>query len=294
MALQKEILSCLWSADLKRYLEENPVDFSENDLLTMAYHFAPTFEERLRLLGLVAKHCPGVSDYAARCIAWQRKCLNHFRRHSVDEVYELRILDKPGAYEERYLCESYEAALEMIDGFYAEYDFAPEAETVRYTIAKRSILHSGQPFREDELGEVILSAGKVLISVSDIPGESENGPCSHSCPKCAAPCIEIREVDSFPAFLLDRSPVRYRFPSGREEFGIHLRLNWNGPGAMLYIIPLDSEMMNERSFDKDWGWHWHEHISAPWVTSAPLSQLPEKLRENYKTFTAWLDTRPDL
>ena len=55
MELQKEILSCLWSEDLKRHIEETGFRFSQEDLLAIAYLFAPSFAERLRLLELVAR-----------------------------------------------------------------------------------------------------------------------------------------------------------------------------------------------------------------------------------------------
>lgn len=296
MELQKEILSCLWSEDLKRHIEETGFRFSEEGLLSIAYLYAPSFAEQLRLLELVARNCPSVSEHAEKCITWQQKCLAHFLSHDPNHVYELRIIDDPSdchSCEERYLCESYEAALEMIDGFYAEYDFAPEQPTVRYTIAKRCILRKGQPFREDDCGEVILSAGKVLVSVDNIPNETEYGPCADDCVGCTNPCIHNMEV-AFPYFLPDRSPVRYRLPNGREEYGVHLHLSGIGLGTDLYIVPLDSEMQNSREFDSHWGGHWHEHIAAPYVRSASLSELPEKQRENFHAFIAWLDTRSDL
>lgn len=289
MELQKEIISCLWSEDLKRYIEETGFRFSEEDLLAIAYNFAPTFAERLRLLELVARHCPSVADHAEKCITYQEKCLAHFLRHSPDQVYELKILDNPSDpqdYEERYLCESYEAALDMIDGFYKEYDFSPEQPTVRYTIAKRCILHKGNSFREDDCGEAILGAGKVLLSVDNIPDETEFGPCQEDCVGCTLPCIYNMEA-AFPPFLPDRSPVRYRLPNGKEEYGIHLKLNWVGLGCELYVIPLDGEMMNTRDFDAHWGGHWHQHIPAPYVRSVPLDSLPQNLRDNLHAFRRW-------
>lgn len=296
MDVQKEIISCLCSEDLRRYIEETGFRFSEEDLLSIAYQFAPSFDKRLRLLDLVARNCPSVSEHAEKCIVWQKKCLAHFLSHDTNHIYELRIIDDPSnrhSYEERYLCESYEAALEMIDGYYREYDFAPEQPTVRYTIAKRRILRKGQPFREDDCGEAILSAGKVLVSVDNIPNETEFGPCVDECVGCTKPCIHNMEA-AFPYFLPSPSPVRYRLSNGQEDYGVHLHLNGIGLGTELYIIPLDSEMMHNRDFDTRWGGHWHQHIPAPYVLALSPDALPEKLRENYAAFTAWWDARPEL
>ena len=51
--LQQEILSCVWSTDLKNYIKEHSYIFSSTELLSIAYRFAPTYNERLRLLQLL-------------------------------------------------------------------------------------------------------------------------------------------------------------------------------------------------------------------------------------------------
>ncbi len=294
MNVQKEVVSYLWSEDLKRHIDETGFLFSQEDLLSVACQFAPNFAQRLRLVELIAQHCPDTSEHAKKYIAWQQRCMKHFTDHDSGHVYELRILDDPSdrnCCEERYLCESYEAALEMIDGFYRCYDFAPEQPTVRYTIAKRCILRKGDPFREDNCGEAILGAGTVLIEVSDIPDQSEFGPCPEDCVDCSIRCIRNQDVE-FPAFLPDRAAVQYRLPNGSIHYGIRLSLNMVGLGCDAYIIPLDSQMMNTRDFDAHWGNHWHEHVPRPNVRSVSPDSLPENLRENYHAFTAWLSTQP--
>ena len=289
MDLQKEFIDCLWSEDLKRHIAETGFRFSEEDLLAIACKHAPSFAERLRLLELVARNCPQVSDHAKKCILYLKKCLARFLSHDANQVYELRIVDDPSdrhGYESHYLCESYEAALEMIDGHYKEYDFAPEQPTVRYTITKRCILRTGDPFREDHCGEAILSAGKVLVSVDHIPDETEFGPCADDCMDCAKPCIHNMEV-AFPNFLPNFAPVQYRLPNGSMYYGISIFFEGFCLGPELYIIPLDGDMLNSRNFDAHWGGHWHEHVPSPNVRAVPLDSLPEKLRENYHAFVAW-------
>lgn len=293
MDLQREIVSCLWSQELKQHIEVTGFRFSDEDLLAVACQFAPNYTERLRLVELIAAHCPKASEHAKKYIAWQKRCLTHFTDHDSGHVYELRILDDPSdrnCCEERYLCESYEAALEMIDGFYRCYDFAPEQPTVRYTIVKRCILRKGDVFREDNCGEAILGAGKVLIEVSDLPGESELGPCPENCVGCPVSCIRNLDVE-FPAFPPNRAAVQYRLPNGSIHYGIALSLNWVGLGCDAYIIPLDCQMLNSRDYDTYWGNHWHEHVPRPYVRTVTLDSLPENLRENYHAFTAWLSNQ---
>ena len=289
MDIQKEIISGFWSQDLKRNIEDTGYRFSEQDLLAIAYRFSPSYAERLRLLSLVAEHCPTVSDHARKCMAYQKKCLAHFLDHACDQLYELKIQDdpsNPNDCDERYLCESYEAALEMIDGFYREYDFALEQPTVRYTITKRCILRKGSTFREDDCGEAVLGAGKVLISVDNIPGETEHGPCPDDCAGCNQLCIHDLEA-AFPNFLPHQSPVQYRLPNGAVRYGIDLSYMWDVPLTECYIIPLDSKMMTSREYESQWGCHWHEHIPVPNVRPVFPDDLPDNLRENYMAFLPW-------
>ena len=289
MDLQKDILDWFWSLDLKKHIEETGYRFSEADLLAIAYKLAPSYGQQLRMLNLVAENCPTVSDHARKIIAYREKCLAHFVEHDPYQVYELKIQEDPSDprdCEERYLCESYEAALDMIDGFYLEYDFVSEKPTVRYTVTKRCILRKGGSFREDHCGEAILGAGKVLISVDNIPGETEHGPCPADCKDCGQLCIHDLEVD-FPNFLPPRSPVQYRLPNGCIRYGIDLSYTFKSPLTEFYIIPLESEMLTSREYDDRWGCHWHEHIPVCNVRPVSPEALPEKLRENYLAFLPW-------
>lgn len=291
--LQKEIISCIWSSDLRKCIKELDYEFTGEELLGIAFHFAPDYAERLRLLSLLVSHAPDVSAHASRCIDWQRKCLEQFRVHGEHEIYELQIKLEPDDYEERYLCTSFETALQMIDEFYKHYDFTHETETTRYRIEKRKILQPGQPFSEDNLGECVFSSGKTLLSVDVCLLETENGPCVHSCADCLDSCILNLEV-CFPAFLPSRSAVKYRLPDGSLHYGIHLNRLGYDEMESCYIIPLDGEMLKNRSYDESWGYHWHEHIPCPYVEAIPKSALNAQLRENYDAFTAWLDTNPQL
>lgn len=286
--LQREVLSCIWSRDLKKYLEASGHVFTEMELLGIAYRFAPTYEERLRLLRLLADHSTSVAEYARRCIAWQQKCLALFCRAGACELYELRIKDAPDAYEERYLCAAYDTALEMIGAFYKEYE-CEATEASRYTIAKRKILQAGGAFQEDELGLCVLGPGKTLISVDLWTDETENGPCGHSCCDCGNTCIECLDI-YFPAFLPDRSAVRYHQPDGSVHYGVSL-FGDGGLSDTCYIIPLDSEMLVKRNYDAQWGYHWHEHIPCPYVESVEAESLPADLRENYFAFLQYWENR---
>ena len=121
--LQQEILSCVWSTGFRKYIKEHNYIFTSTELLSIAYHFAPTYNERLRLLQLLADQAPGVSGLAARCICFQKECLEQFCRHGENEVYELRIKDDPDAYDRQ----ADELAKMFIENFSRKYPDMPEA-----------------------------------------------------------------------------------------------------------------------------------------------------------------------
>ena len=274
--LQEEILSCVWSADLKNYVKKHNYIFDSAELLSIAYHFAPTYSERLRLLRLLADFAPDVSEFATQCIRFQNDCLEQFFQHSENEVYELRIKDDPDAYEERYLCASYQTAMDMIDGFYREYDFTPEKDTVCYTIVKRKILQSTDPFQEDALQECELGAGKVLISAEIWCGEND-------------PKRKIKDV-AFPIFIPHLSAVRYRKGDNSICRGVCLTGD-TFPSDSFYVIPLDDELLKSRDHEKHLGYHWHEHIPGPNIEVLPVEYLTDEEKSDYSAFVQFWKNR---
>lgn len=282
--IQDRIVSTFWSEGLKQRIKELDYRFTEVDLLGLAFRYARSFDERLELLGLIAEHLPGVAERARRAIVWQRESLAAFQKSEDREVYELTIKLTPDSYPERYLCADYPGCLEMIDKFLEHYE-EEEQEDTRYLITKRKVFHSGDVFREDELGECVLLRGKVLLS-ADVNDERTEvcGP-GKNCVKCETPsayCIEV----CFPAFLSDRSAARYRLPNGEVKYGFHL-----GSGEdseCCYLIPLDGEMLQSRDHAAHWGYHWHEHIPHPDVEQVPVEELPDDLRANYLAFLEFL------
>ena len=270
--LQQEILSCIWSTDLKNYIKEHNYTFSSTELLSIAYYYAPTYAERLRL----ADYAPDVSDFAVQCIRFQDDCLEQFCQHRDNEVYELRIKDDPDAYEERYLCASYQTALDMIDGFYQKYDFASEKDTVHYVIAKRKVLQATDAFQEDDLQECELMAGKVLISAEIWCDEND-------------PKNEMADVE-FPSFIPHLSAVRYKKGDSSICRGVCLAGD-TFPSDSCYVIPLDDEMLKSRDHEKHLGYHCHEHIPGPNIEVLPVEDLTDEEKSDYFAFVQFWKKR---
>lgn len=286
--LQKEILSCIWSRTLKESLANSGHSFTERELLGIAWHFAPDYEERIRLLGLLVSYAPSVSEQAELVIQWQKKLWADFCREVPGEIFELCIKDPPDSYEERYLCANVPACMEMIEQFYQEYDFTIRSAEAQITILKRKILRSGDPFREDETGSCRLGWNNMLLDVTTEERCTEFGPYS---PDSCAPENCVRDIEvCFPPFFSGTTPVRYRMPDGLVHYGLHMP--FREASETCYVIPLDGEMMNSRDYEAHWGYHWHEHICCPFVEKTEPEELPVKLRDNYNSFVAWMES-PD-
>lgn len=290
--LQAEILSCSIPAkSLIAKIEALDHTFTHTDLLSIAFHHAPTLDEQFRLLQLLADHAPQVSDHAKKCISWQKNNLKRMQTQDPGTIYELRIKTDPDAYEERYLCSTYEAALEMIDKYHEEYsDFIDNPSQANYFISKRKVHSPGQPFCEDRIQECTLSYGKVLTSVDSLPGDTEYGPdtCKSCCMDCKIRCISEIEV-CYPSAVADRAPIRYLSGKGQWEYGIHLNFDRSQWGYEYYVIPFDGSMLSEKNYDQWWGGHWHEHIPFPLGEEVSVDELSPEHRNRYEAFLLWLN-----
>lgn len=265
--IQNQIVAHFWSEGLKQHIADTGYQFRDRDLLALTDHFVPEYDQRLRLLGLIADHIPSVSEHARLRIAYMEESRSGFLRHGPGEVYELRITE-PDALEERYLCDSCETALQMIDGFWEEYDFSHETPETKYTIVKRSILHGSAPFREDELARWELGPGKVLLD-ADIWGLGCEHKlyCNGDCMDCDKEPVGMIEP-LYPPFIPNLATVKFR--QGTEiAYGIAFHPGRNGPKDCLYIMPLGV------SVDPDW-WD-HDHILHPNADLASPEELtPEQ------------------
>lgn len=274
--LQEEILSVIPSESLKRHLKAVDYCPSDSDLLNIAFNYAPDYDTRLRLLeGLEQTTTGTVREYTARVLEMQRRMLADFCRPADDAVFELHIKDTPDAWDERYLCRTYEAAIERIGLFYKEYeDVSAETEVSRYRIVKRRILLEGEPFAEDALGEMILLPGQKLYSV-DLHDEAyyvqDGGDIT----------VDPWET-LFPNYIGHGDAVRCLHPATGKTFcGVAYRFDVAQIGSC-YVLPLTDRTLNAE--DLEHLHDGHEHVPMPLVEQIDASELPEKYRENYPLY----------
>ena len=103
--LQDKIISLIPSESLKKQIRLSGFQFSDKDLLSTAYHYAPDFETRIELLQMLAQTFSGaLKAYVSRLILVQQQMLESFLTREDDVIYELHIKDTPDAYDERYIC----------------------------------------------------------------------------------------------------------------------------------------------------------------------------------------------
>ena len=274
--LREEILSVIPSESLKRRLKEPDYCPSEQDLLVIAFNYAPDYDTRLRLLeGLEQTTSGTVREYTARVLEMQRRILADFCKPAKDAVFELHIKDTPDAWDERYLCRTYESAVGCIALFYKEYEgVSGETEASRYRIVKRRIRSEGEPFAEDALGEMILLPGQRIYSV-DLHDEA----------------YHFRDGDGvtvdpwealFPNYIGHGDAVKCMDPpTGKNFYGVAYRFD----EAMIdscYVLPLTDRTLNEA--DLEHLHDGHEHVLMPLVEQIDASELPEALRENYQRY----------
>jgi len=288
--LQRRMVSLIPSASLKNQMKLTKHRLSDADMLSTAYRYATDYDTRIELLQLLEQHFTGeLRDYTSRLIQVQRKMLEAFLEPEDNAVYELHIKDTPDAYDERYLCKSFDAAVRIIPLFFKEYDCEENALT-RYTIVKRRILSGKGDFSEDELGELVLLAGMRVYSVNVWSFHHRAEACSGQCLECNRPCADGHET-IFPQFIRHGDAVKILDFSGEESYGIAFVLD-NLPCGEYYVIPLDSDAVRYHDFANIH--NAHQHIPAPLTERIEEEALPEEMREDYKACLQYiLEKWPD-
>ena len=285
----EEIIGLLPSKDLKAEIKKTGHRFTEAQLLQIINKYAVTFDERISLLERFSKQAsPEISKVAKILISGHKEALQKFCDNSEGFIYELHIKETPRLADERYICASYESALECIDRFferYADID-AKETEKTVYRIFKRRVFESGDGFEEDTYAECVLGAGKMLLSVDDYENEA---PCDtdEECSSCPVVCSHWFEELMFPCFAFDKAIVKYSDYDGRERFGICLcgGEKCDMLAESLYIIPMDCDAIYYQRFEDVQ--NYHNHIDLPLAELADVDELKETDRNNYLNFIKW-------
>lgn len=283
----KEIIDLLPSTELKAKIQKTNHAFKESELLQIIYRYAPDFDSRIDLLDRFSRiSSPDVSALAKTYIEYENKLMSRFMEAPDGFVYELCIKATPDAYEEKYLCSSYQAALICIDRFYESYaDIAKETEKSRYRVVKRKVFSGNHTFEEDAYAEIVLGANKKILEISDYRNPAD---CDSDvlCSECKEICPRRCDDFSFPCFAHNYALIKYQDYEGRDCFGVNICLEkCDGMAQELYVIPLNSPEIREHHFDAEF--FDHQHIELPLATLATPDELDETMRKNYFDFVQY-------
>ena len=278
-SLYNRVMSLIPSGSLKKQISLSGFHASDQDLLSIVWNNAPDYETRLALLRELEQSFSGeIKEYTSRLIHRERQMLESFITPEENAVYELYIKETPHAYEERYICRSYEDALRMIPLFYQEYGGTENASS-RYRIEKRRILSEETGFSEDALGDMYLHPGMKIYSVSVYAFDFQAEECEGvDCEDCHKPCKNHNV--RFPLFARHGDAVRCRYwgESAEEEYGIVL-VEEDAPCVDYYVIPLDSNSIRHHDFINIYDAH--RHVPAPLMERIEPDTLPGKMKKDY-------------
>lgn len=283
-SLHDRIVAMIPSKDLQNAIRTENYQLSALALLATVCNCAPDFSTGIEYLKqLEAAFSGELRAYTARIIKTRQQMLDAFLKADSGAVYELHIKDTPDAFDETYLCGSFEAAMKMIPLFYQEYGCS-ENEKSRYRIVKRRVFSAGEgePFSEDYLGEAVLMPGGIIQSLDMRDFCAED--CDGLCMECERYCVRRQEI-LYPCFTNHGDSVKYRQHDGTEHIGVVLQWD-DAPTNECYIIPIDDEHIRYRDFKN--AHYGHIHIPAVFVERIPVEILPEKMQENYLAYAAFL------
>lgn len=115
--LQNIVISLIKSDSLKKVIKQTEKIFEPIELVKIAFDYAASYDQRLNLLELMKINITEkrLKEYIEQLIKIQKQIYIKFMIQDEKYVYELHIKENPNSYDERYLCDSYSSAIEMID-----------------------------------------------------------------------------------------------------------------------------------------------------------------------------------
>ena len=121
--MTEKIIELLPSSDLKQKIKEVGHTFFDNELLQIIERYAPTITEKHdMMLQFAATVSEDVAALAREYVGYEKALIERLITKTPGAVYELSIKDTPDSFEEKYLADSFDSALGLIDKYYEEYE----------------------------------------------------------------------------------------------------------------------------------------------------------------------------
>lgn len=283
---QKMVIGKIKSDSLKNAIKKQNTVFSFIEIMKIICEYVEEYADRIYLLKkmLSVLDDEKIYSYVNFVIDWMENSFQQLKQDSPDCIFELYIKYKSDSFNERYLCDSFNSAISLIDEYCEEYSYK-STEHIVYKIVKRKIHNSSNDaFDEDYMGSCTLNFHKKICSVFFYQ-EARYYECDGMCCKCDRLCMTNVEIQ-FPAFIGYQDLVRYQDFEGRIKYGISFD-DGSFQCEVCYIIPLDCEALLYNYFEK--AHDFHKHISYPYVEKISESELPEKYKRIYKEYFKYLE-----
>ena len=284
--MQNKVIELFKSKSLIAEIKQRHFQFDELQLVRIIYDYAHTYTQRLQLLRELVATAKSAQprELAERCIAYQEQSMAAFMATQSGAAYEIHIKDDPDAYEERYLCRTYEGALGLFKTFHMSYKCEASEDGMFY-IALRKFVdgNSAADFEEDEIGSCWLTKDGDIEKVDIWELDKKNRDADNDDGSCCNK-LYINNVDvTYPPFLNEYDPVIYHRCG--QGFGIALRVGENDKYEA-YVLPLD--FYSAKYGDYKNIHDTHMHVELPLVEKIDASTLSEELKIRYDSIVAYL------
>lgn len=278
---RQKTLRLIKEKNLYDHIIKNNYNFSDTDLIKIAYDLSETYEKRMMLMNEATILFNGrAAEFARHIIQDMKKIEDIFYEKSDECVYELHITDKPGAYTERYLCNSMPSALKTLKWFCKHYDITLDEKSEISVYKRRIITEDAEP-DEDIVAEVYLdhkinavSYYAQDLSIGRVPEEE----CINECNNCTAEslCDNVK----YPRIINDRDIVQFRQKFNDDGYGIVMCCFGSKTVQDYYVIRIHKDVFSgDTLYDP---WDDHVHISPTDITKISKEELPSSLIDIYE------------
>lgn len=295
----EKIIKATCSQTFQKAIAKTNFEFADFDLLVLTYKHAPDHETRLDLLQLIEANTNDdkVKAQARKCIDYKKANLEKFLSIENNCIFEAKIKDKPDACEERYIAQTFESIINVIQSFCTHYEVEFSQQS-RFSITKRKLLdvNNANEFKEDWRGEADYKGNFIMVDVSheelrDRTVLAENRDCGDKdCDECEhRPCM-LYYAPKLPPFLKNSDLVCYADSEGVRHYSVFFGEMTTSPtDDCAYLIQLyDNAICNKTIKTKDQFFerifNLHEHIEFPRLDIVKIAEVPDGIKKTYKTY----------
>jgi hypothetical protein len=293
----EKIIECLPSGDLKKKIRETNFVFSEKELLQIILDYANPMDLRHDMLLKFSEiSSPEISALAREFIRYDNVAFDAFKNNN-GAVYKLKIREDPYSAEYEYFCQTYDAALALIDKYGEKYKFEENEDTI-YEIIKERLFCENDTFFDDEIfSGCILGPGKTLVDVWS--HEVDTGECTvdNACSDCDQICHHNCAEVKYPNFAENYSLIKYIDQGvdrrGQERFAVNVELpsRDNTKLETLFAMNLDSPYFGESKMCTEF-FEAYTEIPLPIASLVSLEELTDEEKSMYSYIVEHLKNDP--